>query len=188
MSTQDQITTTASAEELNALHIEIEEAKQRLLGEGVSFIQKIAILGQKLIDKKEELGHGNWIPWVAANLRYSVTTATYYAKVARNFQRVENLDGATSLRQALALCDTAETGDPDTQEDTQNPFEEERPTFVSKITGSFFSKIRLRKVEDWEPREKADVYYLYEELSKLVAELKLAGFTAPKTVDAEVVE
>lgn len=187
MSTQDQtLAITATPEELNALHDEIEQAKITLTEYGVTFVQKIAALGQKLIEKKAELGHGNWIPWVAGNLKYSITTVSYYQKIARNFQRVENLDGAQSLRQALALCDDSSKPDEASEEAETNPFQSKsKPTFVSKITESFFKKTRLRRADEWEEEEKKDLYYLFEELQKLISQLENGG--TEKAANAEVV-
>lgn len=48
--------------------------------------QEIIEMGQKLIDVKYQLGHGNFRSWLKAEFDWSVQTATRFIQVAENFQ------------------------------------------------------------------------------------------------------
>ena len=37
--------------------------------------EKAVRIGDLLIVQKTECGHGNWLPWVKANLKFSIATA-----------------------------------------------------------------------------------------------------------------
>ncbi|MDZ4875490.1 MAG: hypothetical protein CLLPBCKN_004886 [Chroococcidiopsis cubana SAG 39.79] len=60
-------------------------------------------LGEALIAKKAELGHGNWLPWVKENLSFSPDTAGNYMTLAGGWNRLSNSERARnlSLRQVL---------------------------------------------------------------------------------------
>ncbi|MBW4480711.1 MAG: DUF3102 domain-containing protein [Tolypothrix brevis GSE-NOS-MK-07-07A] len=48
--------------------------------------QEIIEMGQKLVDVKYQLGHGNFRSWLKAEFDWSVQTATRFIQVAENFQ------------------------------------------------------------------------------------------------------
>lgn len=91
-----------------------------MLDTGNEFVHKAAECGRLLIAKKSEVGHGNWLPWLAENCpMISHDTSARYIKTA-NFARERNLEGATSIRQAVALLDDKPVSDP--QEREKPPF------------------------------------------------------------------
>jgi Protein of unknown function (DUF3102) len=45
--------------------------------------------GDLLIEAKEQLGHGEWLPWLKANFAFSDRTARLYMQVARRREEVE---------------------------------------------------------------------------------------------------
>lgn len=61
--------------------------------------------GRLLIEAKDQLGHGEWLPWLSENVAFSEDTAENYMRLARsseqleqaNSERVRNL----SIREAL---------------------------------------------------------------------------------------
>jgi ABC-type sulfate/molybdate transport systems ATPase subunit len=48
-------------------------------------------VGFLLSEAKAEVGHGNWLPWVAENCAFSMRTAQTYMRIAKNRDRVEEL-------------------------------------------------------------------------------------------------
>ncbi|MBA3735169.1 MAG: DUF3102 domain-containing protein [Actinobacteria bacterium] len=65
-----------------------------------SFVYHADRCGQALIEAKEKVGHGEWLPWLAANFNGSERTAQAYTRLAANPQRVADLE-EPSLRKAL---------------------------------------------------------------------------------------
>ncbi len=65
-------------------------------------------IGQKLIEVKEELGHGNFGDWLKAEFGWGITTAWKLMKVAEafKFSQCENLEIATSAIYLLASPST----------------------------------------------------------------------------------
>jgi Protein of unknown function (DUF3102) len=56
------------------------EAHRRILNS----LQVAIAVGEFLSQKKSELGHGNWIPWVQENLDFSDRTASNYIRTFKN--------------------------------------------------------------------------------------------------------
>ena len=76
--------------------------EHQLAGEAaLSFAAHAALCGDALIAVKEQLAHGEFMPWVDANVDASYETAKRYMRVARNWSRVTDLP-ETTLRRARA--------------------------------------------------------------------------------------
>jgi hypothetical protein len=87
------------AERINAEHQQAETA----LREGLSHARAA---GELLLQAKQQCRHGQWLPWLAANVRFSERTAQSYMRVAArweeltsNPQRVADLP----YREAVAM-------------------------------------------------------------------------------------
>ena len=53
--------------------------------DGLRTTLQIAIqIGELLVEQKQKCGHGKWIPWIKANLEFSVDTAGRYMNCFRN--------------------------------------------------------------------------------------------------------
>jgi Protein of unknown function (DUF3102) len=61
--------------------------------------------GKELLAAKAECKHGTWMAWVETEFDGSLSLANKYMKLARNSERVTNLDPDTSLREALHAID-----------------------------------------------------------------------------------
>jgi hypothetical protein len=61
--------TDPAAVEINALHADFLGAAQRTVEIGME-------IGKQLAAKKDELGHGAWLPWIVANPKFSDRTAS----------------------------------------------------------------------------------------------------------------
>ncbi|MBR8836078.1 MAG: DUF3102 domain-containing protein [Stigonema ocellatum SAG 48.90 = DSM 106950] len=72
--------------------------------------QAIIEIGEKLIDVKAQLGHGNFIIWLKAEFDWSIPTANRFMRVAENFKSVNlmHLNIATSALYVLASPSTPE--------------------------------------------------------------------------------
>jgi ParB family chromosome partitioning protein len=58
--------------------------------------------GQALIAAKEQMRHGEWLPWLERNFKASPRMAQNYARLAKT-KRVSHLDEPQSIRQALKM-------------------------------------------------------------------------------------
>jgi hypothetical protein len=87
--------------EINRLYQELLELEQ-------NYYQKALRLGELLVIEKGKLKHGEWIPWIEANLTFSWATAKRYIQIYRkdnsNSARASYLDETEkpkSQREAL---------------------------------------------------------------------------------------
>lgn len=75
-------------------------ARYDAMGEKIEGAVSDAIwIGERLIEQKNKLAHGEWIPWVEENLKFGRREASNYMRAARNGKRVSHLD---SLRQLIS--------------------------------------------------------------------------------------
>jgi hypothetical protein len=66
-----------------------------------------------LLQIKAGLSHGEWLPWLkrqqeSGAIEFSQPTASKYMRLAANYNRDFNLEGATSIRAALELLSDKE--------------------------------------------------------------------------------
>ena len=73
---------------INKLHLKFESNFKNTL-------EIAAQIGQLLLQKKSELKHGQWIPWVDSNLNFTDRTASNYIRIFKNKEKLslENCDG-----------------------------------------------------------------------------------------------
>lgn len=62
-------------------------------------------IGQRLIEAKETLPHGEWLPWLTEQVDFSERTAQYYMRLAREWTNPQSIAdlGATKAFKLLAL-------------------------------------------------------------------------------------
>lgn len=70
--------------------------------------QGIIDIGQKLIEVKQQLGHGNFMKWLKSEFNWSISTATRFMQVGERFKFVNlvNLELAASALYLLAAPST----------------------------------------------------------------------------------
>ena len=51
--------------------------------------QDVIVIGQKLIEVKQHLGHGNFINWLKSEFNWSVSTATKFMQVGEQFKFIK---------------------------------------------------------------------------------------------------
>lgn len=103
----------------------------------VNAAQHAVNCGKALIDAKEQCPHGLWMKWQEENLKFSQRSARDYMRIASNWQHAANLEGATSIRQALKLLGAGIAGDDEEIDDSEKKHES---------TGSFHVS---SKENDW---------------------------------------
>ncbi len=59
-------------------------------------IEHARVAGEHLLKAKAALKHGEWLPWLAANVEVSESQAQRYMKVAQNWSTLESKQGALS--------------------------------------------------------------------------------------------
>lgn len=93
-----QVTTIPTERTIEAITGEILEAK-RVGGEA------ILTIGKGLIEAKELLSHGEWLPWLTEQVEFSERTATRFMRLAREWTNQTALSdlGATKALALLAL-------------------------------------------------------------------------------------
>jgi hypothetical protein len=90
------IFTEAAAEtepDANQLHAEI-------LGAAKTTLEKALQIGAILTKQKRKLAHGEWMPWLKANVKFSQGTANNYMRV---YTHHEQTKGASNLSEAYQL-------------------------------------------------------------------------------------
>ncbi len=92
---QGQADPAETARDIEAVTCEILHLKQELA-------RNIVDIGLRLIEAKEMLSHGEWLPWLKENVCFSETTAQSYMKVAKEFPNPQ-LVGDLGVRKALTL-------------------------------------------------------------------------------------
>lgn len=112
-------------------------AAERIRGRMQLAAESIIEVGRELIEQKKALGHGNFLPWIAAEFGMSDSSADKYMLVAREFgensERVPNL----SFRALVAL--SASTTPPEVREEVL-----ERAANGEKVTASEIEKLRKK--------------------------------------------
>lgn len=91
--------------EINLLH-------QSILQDLSNAIQSAILIGEKLSNQKRIIGHGNWIPWMKANLEFSDSTAKRYIRLYEN-KTLLNRSPVTDLKSALQLISESKNEEKD---------------------------------------------------------------------------
>jgi hypothetical protein len=79
-----------AADKINKLHDEFCASMRSTL--------QIAIdIGELLVEQKKQCGHGKWLPWVKANLRFSEATAKRYMQCYSNRDALRNRSPMSDL-------------------------------------------------------------------------------------------
>ncbi|MDI7202053.1 DUF3102 domain-containing protein [Leptospira santarosai] len=84
-----------AADELNKLH-------ESILTAGKNMVRFAIEAGEILTSKKNQLRHGEFIPWVETNLNFKIRTAQRYIKIFENKDRI-NASALTHLEDAYKL-------------------------------------------------------------------------------------
>jgi ParB-like chromosome segregation protein Spo0J len=91
----------ALARKINAGH----EAVQRLAGEA---LERARQTGQLLIRAKEQLDHGQWLPWLKENVKFSQQAANNYMRVAKGWGQITSASNFPAMSIREAICHLAQ--------------------------------------------------------------------------------
>jgi hypothetical protein len=80
-----------------------------------SALQHAITAGEKLIEAKGLVEHGQWLPWLEANFPGTDRTASTYMRLARNSETVSDLPTVRDAIQFLATPRLSPPSDPDRQ-------------------------------------------------------------------------
>jgi hypothetical protein len=102
---------TTSAITLDALALQIRHEVDRAEADFKTAVGHAIHAGELLIEAKDRVGHGGWLPWLQENFPGTVQTAAGYMRMARHRTEIED---ASSIRGALA--ELARPVDPPTED------------------------------------------------------------------------
>lgn len=71
-------------------------------------------IGERLMEVKKAMGHGNFKPWVAENCMFSYRTAADYLTIAKvKMRRAALLGQCSSIREVHEAAASQKSGQPD---------------------------------------------------------------------------
>lgn len=88
-----QKTEVTTAQEINELHAQI-----NMLGRDA--LQKALRIGELLIEQRQRCKHGEWLPWLKANVQFTQKTANNYMRV---YEARSKLESVSNLAEAYRL-------------------------------------------------------------------------------------
>lgn len=102
--------TTALAISCAAKRDQIITLHNELAGLARTSLERAQRIGRLLMEVRESLGHGEWLPWIEANLPFTDRTARNYIRlhVKRDLLKLENVSDLAGAYRLL----TAETAEP----------------------------------------------------------------------------
>lgn len=84
------LTLTTIAQEINAEHAAAH-------AEARSALERARRCGELLTEAKAKVEHGQWLPWIEANLAFGARQAQKYMKLAENWDRLPNANSNSLL-------------------------------------------------------------------------------------------
>src|SRR5947209_3011889 len=130
---------------VNAREKDIEEHAGRALTAAGNLVSEMALQGQDLFAIKSNIVHGEWMDLFESNrLRISYKKAQRYMRVATRLKDGQ-VQSASSLREALALCQ----GDEEQTQSTEPVQRWPAPTEGISRAGKFVSFIERHPIERW---------------------------------------
>jgi hypothetical protein len=91
--------------ELTNIPAEINRLHSEILAAARTTIQKAIRIGELLVEAKQNAGHGNWLPWIKADLEFSERTATNYMRVYENRDRLKSANVADLTGAYVLIAD-----------------------------------------------------------------------------------
>src|SRR5262245_28299414 len=107
------------AAKINEAHAEAEAAIQ-------AGLLRARTVGEMLLAAKAQLPHGEWLPWLAANVAFAERTARAYMRVAKRWGELEAKSATVAdltFRYGLQLLAAPKDEQDEPAEDVQAPFD-----------------------------------------------------------------
>lgn len=87
----------------------IDSLEDKTRGIGSELVREMILQGQRLLQIKETLKHGDWMPWCHANAPGRYEKIVRCIRVASKLARVPILGELETVREALAICASKDT-------------------------------------------------------------------------------
>jgi hypothetical protein len=115
----------------------INSAHRQAFGNAKKAMEYAAECGRLLLEAKELVEHGEWLPWLEANTEVGERQSQRYMRLAQNWESIEGKnDGASYLDIEAALKLIAKpTAKPKTDDDEPKPEAEDEPVEPSGAPG-----------------------------------------------------
>jgi hypothetical protein len=167
-----QVSAATAAEELNRLHREIEDKLR-------STVQDAIRAGEILSKVKEQLRHGDILPWIKTNCNFSRQTADNYIRL---FQYQSKLPSVSNLQEAYKKVETLEEQAKLTEEQRARQRVEEFTSTGNKPEG--WRRGTDDKLAEEEKKKKERLRQMQKEVEQEVAEEQARRKAAkPEPVD-----
>ena len=105
------ISSNHKSDPLSVIASQINEQHDRAIGHATSALEHARQAGELLQQAKQQIPHGEWLPWLAANCRVSARQAQRYLKVANNWQAITKNDVTSHLTIDDAIATAAPQAD-----------------------------------------------------------------------------
>lgn len=136
-------------EEITALH-------NNILDHARTSIDKAIRIGELLAGIKNELNHGQWLPWLGDYVSFSERTAQRYLFCFDNREKIKN-DNVTDLTDAYSLLLLRDRNKSDQPQQLHEPnFHSQFTGFKQKAIGLFNHWIQRRPLSHWHTVELFD--------------------------------
>jgi hypothetical protein len=131
---------TRPADDLDALARDINAAHAAAEGSMRAGLEHARAAGEKLARAKKACGHGNWLLWLKANVRFSQPTAWAYMRVAANWDKLSAADNLQDALRILTKKDRKEgvaeaSAEPDESADDEEQEDSSAPALKGKGVG-----------------------------------------------------
>jgi hypothetical protein len=100
------------AEDLAALANQINAEHEAAEGAVRKSLEHARAAGDALLRARQKCKHGEWLPWLRANVRFSQQTAWGYTRIAREWGKLPTV-GNLTLREALSILGRDDEAVPD---------------------------------------------------------------------------
>lgn len=97
---------------LSALASQINEQHDQATRHAITALEHARRVGVLLQEAKQQVGHGDWLTWLASNCNVSPRQAQRYLKVANNWQAITKNDAASYLTIDDAIALTQQSDKP----------------------------------------------------------------------------
>ena len=130
------------AAEINKLHAEIEGIRAQCNSVAGGLLAKAIAIGEMLTDQKNALKHGEWLPWLKANVGFDRTTAHRYMKVFSNREKCCSVQHLNQVYRLLA--------EPKRKEETEQEEETDQEESTGNVTSCdvLTDKMRMEEKEN----------------------------------------
>lgn len=145
-------------------------------------------IGKRLSKAKEQVGHGNWIPWIEDNLGYSRKTASNLIRV---YESYPNGNTSSHLNFSKVLALTSIKDEEERQDFIENHDVEDMTTRQLQAEIKEYKKnlkAKENELEEIVKEKDEEIGELRVSNSSLYGELQIEKSKAPEVIEKEVIK